>query len=85
MKQNVQQVRPRLPALIMTGMAGGAAETHTSPAGSANGNAQWQSGAARGADRAAERMNAPGTGMTPSGEAELDATGSARAKGKSKR
>ena len=81
MKQNVQQVRPRLPALIMTGMAGGAAEAHMSPAGSANSNAQWQSGA----DRAAERMNAHGTGMKPSGEADLEATSSENAKGKSKR
>ena len=57
MKQNAQQVRPRLPALVMAGMAGGAAE----------------------------RMNAHGTGMKPSGEADLEAIGSAIAKGGSKR
>lgn len=35
---------------------GGNAESHMSPSGSANSNAQWQEGATRGADRAAERV-----------------------------
>jgi hypothetical protein len=56
--------------------AGGAADAHMSPSGSANNNAQWQSGATRGADRAAERMNAEG--------ADLEATGTATVKGKRK-
>ena len=60
-----------------TAQAGGAADAHMSPSGSANNNAQWQSGATRGADRAAERMNAD--------DADLEATGTATVKGKRKR
>lgn len=60
-----------------TAQAGGAADAHMSPSGSANNNAQWQSGATRGADRATERMNANG--------ADLEATGTAMVKGKRKR
>jgi hypothetical protein len=36
-----------------------------SPAGSTNSNAQWQIRAARGADRATERMNPKGAEMKP--------------------
>jgi hypothetical protein len=39
-----------------TAQAGGSADAHMSTSGSANTNAQWQSGATRGADRAAERL-----------------------------
>src|SRR5512141_2945865 len=56
-----------------TAQAGGAADAHMSPSGSANSNAQWQSGATRGADRAAERMNA--------NAADLEATDTATVKG----
>jgi hypothetical protein len=35
---------------------GGAADAHMSPSGHSHNNAQWQNDAARGADRAAERM-----------------------------
>lgn len=45
--------------------AGGAADAHMSPAGSTNSNAQWQIEAARGADRATERMNPTGAEMKP--------------------
>lgn len=62
--------------------AGGTADAHMSTSGRANGNAQWQSGAARGADRAAERMNTKGAEMKQSADAELDATGTAAIKGK---
>ena len=60
-----------------TAQAGGAADAHMSSSGSANSNAQWQSGATRGAGRAAERMNADG--------ADLEATGTATVKGQRKR
>ena len=60
-----------------TAQAGGAADAHMSPSGSANSNAQWQSGATRGAGRAAERMNADG--------ADLEAAGTATVTGKHKR
>lgn len=50
-----------------TAQAGGAADTHMSTSGNANTNAQWQSGATRGTDRAAERMNANGAEMKQSG------------------
>ena len=53
--------------------AGGPADAHMSPSGSTNTNAQWQSGAARGADRAAERMGTNGTELKQS--TELEATG----------
>ncbi len=62
--------------------AGGTAATHMSPAGSANDNAQWQDGATRGADRAAERMSPTGADMKQSSGAESDATGKAALKGK---
>ena len=107
MKQNTQQVRTQLLALIMAGLAttataagiggganvnagvgagvtapdtaqaGGAADAHMSSSGSANSNAQWQSGATRGSDRAAERTNADG--------ADLEAAGAATVTGKRKR
>jgi len=60
---------------------GGTAEAHMSTSGSANSNAQWQSGATRGGDRAAERLDAKGAGMTQSTDAELEATGKASVKG----
>ena len=53
-----------------TARAGGAAEAHMSTSGSANSNAQWQSGATRGEDRAAERMNTHGTALRQSAGAE---------------
>lgn len=62
--------------------AGGNAETHMSPAGSANSNAQWQDGAAKGTDRAAERMSPKGADMKQSVDAEPDAAGKAALKGK---
>ena len=65
--------------------AGGTADAHMSTSGSANSNAQWHSGATRGADLAAERMNAHGAEMTQSGGADLEAAGTATVKGKSKR
>ena len=60
-----------------TAQAGGAADAHMSSSGSANSNAQWQSGATRGSDRAAERTNADG--------ADLEAAGTATVTGKHKR
>lgn len=62
--------------------AGGAADARMSPAGSTNSNAQWQSGAAQGADRAAGRMNPKGTEMKQSSDTEPEATGKASHKGK---
>lgn len=62
--------------------AGGNAAAHVSPAGSANSNAQWQDGAAKGADRAAERMSPKGADMKQSGTTESDATGKAALKDK---
>lgn len=62
--------------------AGGNAGTHMSPAGSANSNAQWQDGAAKGADRAAERMSPKGADMKQSVDVESDASGKAALKGK---
>ena len=61
-----------------TDRAGGSADAHMSPA---NSNAQWQSGATRGNDRAAERMNAPDAEMTQSSGAGLETAGTAKAKG----
>src|SRR5512139_1023539 len=60
--------------------AGGVADAHMSPSGSANGNAQWQSGATQGADRAADRMSTYGAEMKQSGRANLDATSPAKGK-----
>jgi len=54
-----------------TAQAGGAAETHMSTSGSANSNAQWQSGATRGEDRAAEHMNTHSTELRQSAGADL--------------
>jgi hypothetical protein len=65
-----------------TAQAGGAADAHMSISGSANNNAQWQSGATRGAARAAERMNAEGAEMKQSGGANLEAAGTVTSKGK---
>lgn len=62
--------------------AGGTADAHMSPSGSTNSNAQWQSGATRGADRAAARTSMSGDEMQQSAGAELDATGKAAVKGK---
>lgn len=56
---------------------GGSADANMSTSGSANTNAQWQDGATRGADRAAERIK--GTGETAT---ELEASGKANAKTK---
>jgi hypothetical protein len=61
--------------------AGGVAGAQMSTSGSANSNAQWQSGATQGGDRAAERMNAKGADMTQPTDAELEAVGKANAKG----
>lgn len=58
--------------------AGGTADGYMSPSGSDNNNAQWQSGATRGMDRATERMNPNGTEP----EAGFEATGKAAVKGK---
>lgn len=57
--------------------AGGTADGHMSESGSDNNNAQWQSEATRGMDRATERMNPNGT--VP--EAGLEAAGTAAVKG----
>lgn len=62
--------------------AGGNADAHLSPSGSANSNAQWQSGAAQGADRATERMSAKGAEKKQSAGTEPEATGTAAVKGK---
>lgn len=62
--------------------AGGSADAHMSTAGSANSNAQWQSGATRGADRAAERTGTNSDGLEQSTAAELGAAGMAAAKAK---
>ena len=67
-----------------TAQAGGVANAHMSTSGIANSNAQWQSGATRGADRAAERMNPNGAELKQPG-ATLEATGTAVVKGKSTR
>ena len=56
--------------------AGGPADAHMSPSGSTNTNAQWQSGATRGA----ERMGTSGTELKLS--TELEATGKTTAKAK---
>lgn len=62
--------------------AGGNADTHMSPSGSANSNALWQSDAAKGEDRAAERMSAKGAEMKQSADTEPESTGTAAVKGK---
>ena len=62
--------------------AGGNADTHMSPSGSANSNALWQSDAAKGEDRAAERMSAKGAEMKQSVDTEPESTGTAAVKGK---
>jgi len=67
-----------------TAQAGGVADAHMSTSGIASSNAQWQSGATRGADRAAERMNPNGAELKQPG-ATLEATGTAVVKGKSTR
>ena len=64
-----------------TAQAGGTADTHMSTSGAANSNAQWQNGATRGADRAAERKGAE---MPQSDGADLEAAGTTTTKGKSK-
>src|SRR5512139_3382806 len=63
------------------GQAGGSADAHISPAGSANSNAQWQSGATRGTDHAAERMSTSGDDMRQAAGADLESTGKANKKG----
>ncbi|MDP1645398.1 MAG: hypothetical protein Q8K35_08400 [Thiobacillus sp.] len=62
--------------------AGGSADAHMSTSGSANSNAQWQSGATRGADRAAERMGTNVDGLKQSTTAEFEAAGQATVKAK---
>lgn len=62
--------------------AGGTAGAHMNTTGSANSNAQWKSGATRGADRAADRMSPDGADMKQSGSAPLDADGKPGVKGK---
>lgn len=62
--------------------AGGTADGYMSPSGSDNNNAQWKSGAARGMDRATERMNPNGTVPEAGLEATGMATGTAAVKGK---
>jgi hypothetical protein len=54
-----------------TSRAGGSADVHMSPSGSANSNAQWTDSATRGTDRAAERANAQGTEMGTAGSAHV--------------
>lgn len=61
--------------------AGGSADARMSPSGNTNSNAQWQSGAAQGADRAAGRMNPKGAEMKQSSDTEPEATGKAPVKG----
>lgn len=61
---------------------GTAAGAQMSGSGSANSNAQWQSGATQGADRATARMSPHGAEMMHSGGADVSATGNAAAKGK---
>lgn len=65
--------------------AGGVADAHMSASGSADSDAQWQSGATRGIDRAAERMSPQGAEMNQAGVANLGAAGAAAATGTRKR
>lgn len=60
--------------------AGGRAEANMDPTGSASSNAQWQSGATRGADRAAERASTTVEALEQSTAAELEAIGKPSAK-----
>jgi hypothetical protein len=62
--------------------AGGAADAHMNAYGSANTNAQWQSGATRGADRTAERADMNSDGLPPSATAEPAAAGKATTQAK---
>ena len=62
--------------------AGGSANANMSTSGSANSNAPLQSGAIRGAGRAAERMGTNVDGLGQSTVAELEAAGQASAKTK---
>lgn len=62
--------------------AGGSADAHMSTSGSANTNAQWESGATRGADRAAARMDTNVDALEQTTAAELEAAGKATAKTK---
>lgn len=97
MMQKIQPIRSTLLTVLMVGFAtavgagananagapaGGNAAAHVSPAGSANNNAQWQDGAAKGAGRAAERMSPKGADMKHSVAAESDATDKAALKDK---
>lgn len=58
--------------------AGGNADTHMNATASANSNAQWQSGATRDADRAAERMGTNSGGQAQSAAADLEAAKTTR-------
>jgi hypothetical protein len=62
--------------------AGGSTDAHMSTSGSTNSNAQWQSEASQGADRAAARTSPYGAEMKQSGEASLDAGRNAAARRK---
>jgi len=62
--------------------AGGSADAHMSTSGNANSNAQWQSGASRGADRAAERRGTNVDGLEQSAAAEHEAAGKTTATAK---
>ena len=62
--------------------AGGSADAPMSTSGSANSNAQRQSGATRGADRAAERTGTNVIGLEQSTAAGLESAGKATAKAK---
>lgn len=57
-------VQPASPGYVQ------AADAHMNAYGSANTNAQWQSGATRGADRTADRADMNSGGLPPSATAE---------------
>lgn len=61
--------------------ADGDAHTHMSPSGSANNSAHWQSDAAKGEVRAAERMSAKGAEMKRSVDPEPESTATTAVKG----
>ena len=65
-------------AAPINSQAGGRAEANMDPTGSASSNAQWQSGATRGADSAAERASTTVEELEQSTAAELDAIGKPR-------
>jgi len=62
--------------------AGGAADAHMNAYGSANTNAQWQSGATPGADRTADRADMNSNVLPPSATAEPEAADKATTQAK---